>query len=194
MAVLSYGFLAKPQNFPIKAVETHIAWISQNETLLDKIKQLKMIILKFYHNLTKDRFNSLWLSDTIRRHGSTPAQVIACHCWLVNIGAIWHQCWLVSNDILCHSPASSFTRSAHDLNPQNMSSEMTLLKSPPYHISQSQIDYSIVPNSPECLALTVMTAAVSHHLTCVYTTEPMLQAPRLVHSRWYLPLATESRI
>ena len=53
--------------------------------------------------------NSLWPSDVIWRQGSrsTLAQVLAC-C-LTAPSHYLNQCWLMINEVLCHSPDSDFT-------------------------------------------------------------------------------------
>ena len=52
-------------------------------------------------------------SDTIWQHRpwSTLTQVIVC-CWLKAPGHYLNQCWLLSSEILWHSPESNFTMSA----------------------------------------------------------------------------------
>ena len=60
--------------------------------------------------------NSLWPNDAIWRHrsGSTLVHVMAC-C-LAAPSHYLNKCWLLINEVLCHSPKSNYTASSHATN------------------------------------------------------------------------------
>ena len=70
-------------------------------------------------------FDSLWPKDAIWRHtsGSTLAQVMAC-C-LMTPSHCLNQWWHIIKYVLCHSPGSSFTKTAHELNRQHVFGDYT---------------------------------------------------------------------
>ena len=63
--------------------------------------------------------HSLWSSDAIRQHRSrsTLAQVMAC-C-LVTPSHYLNQCWLLINELKCHSPEINLTASARPISQYN---------------------------------------------------------------------------
>ena len=74
-----------------------------------------------------------WSSDAIwwQKFGSTLAQVMAWH--LRASSNYLNQCWLTIKGVLCHSSESSFTRGAHELNPQ--------------HVFKDYISFKLLPHT-----------------------------------------------
>ena len=80
--------------FGVRLENDRVYWICKNGTLM------------WAH-----RLNTLWPSDTLWRHksGTTLAQVM--DCCLAAPNHYLNQCWLLTNEVLWHSPQSNFTAS-----------------------------------------------------------------------------------
>ena len=64
--------------------------------------------------LWQGNFNSLWCSDVIWQHrtGWILARLVSCH--LTAPSHYLNQCWLLSGEVLCHSPKNNFIALAQD--------------------------------------------------------------------------------
>ena len=84
-----------------------LPWLEKMPHTAVHQKRLKCLMTSKVWNSS---FNSLWSSDIRWQHrsGSSLAQIIAC-C-LTAPSHYLNQCWLIINEVLCHSPKGSITR------------------------------------------------------------------------------------
>ena len=64
-------------------------------------------------------FNSLWPSDTMWQYKSRSTLVQVMACSLMAPSHYLNQCWHTTCGVLWHSPNTSFTGSAQDINSEN---------------------------------------------------------------------------
>ena len=86
-------------------------------------------------------YNSVWSSDTVRRHRIWLALVQAMACCLTAPSHYLNQCWLMINEVLWHSPEINFTGNTQDIYPR--------------YASESYSEFKITATSPRANELTL---------------------------------------